>query len=78
MPLLGHGHYQGQSDNFAYTAKCDGCVAVVRFTSRGDPEDDLHDMDWVFGNADATYLLCSGCNPQAPGNRTQIPEAFRV
>ena len=77
MPLLGHGHYQGQADVFAYTAKCDGCSSVVRFTSRYDPGDDLSDMDWTFESEDSSRLLCLDCNPKAPGNHTKIPAGIR-
>ena len=73
MPLLGHGHYQGQADVFAYTATCDCCLTEVRFTSRYAPADDLADMDWIFESEDSPRLLCSRCNPKAPGNHTRIP-----
>lgn len=42
----------------------------------GDPATALDDMDWIFDDDDCTRLLCSACNPRAPGNRTQIPTGF--
>ena len=77
MPFLGHGHHPVYPEQLMYTAKCDGCSNVVKFTTSTDPTSDLEDMDWVFDGDDCARLLCSDCNPKAPGNRTEIPKAFR-
>lgn len=76
MVLLGHGHHPVDPEQLMYTARCDGCAAVVRFTTSGNPESDLEDMDWIFGDDACTRLLCSDCNPRAPGNHAAVPGAF--
>lgn len=77
MPFLGHGHHPRYPEQLMYTARCDGCSAEVRFTTASSaPALDLEDMDWVFADDDCTRLLCSDCNPKAPGNNTVVPPVF--
>jgi hypothetical protein len=76
MPLFGHGHHPADPEQLMYRARCDGCHHEVRFTTSGDPTTALDDMDWIFDDDACTRLLCSRCNPRAPGNRTPIPTGF--
>lgn len=78
MPFFGHGHHPTDPQQLMYRARCDECGAEVRFTTAAaSPADDLSDMDWVFGDDDCTRLLCSDCNPKAPGNHAAVPSVFR-